>query len=717
MKLKNKKIAFYIAQPHHSKYLFPVSEAVRKEGAEILFFTTSELYPFEGELLKKGYKYKFVSDYADEETVQQIRRVSNKFYDEWIRLIFHWDGIRHWPLCTQDRLFMSRIEEYICLERMARIEKPDMFVALHEINPWGKEIGHVAAKYGIPYVTLQEGDYYADILNFCVHTEYSTVNLLWGESTVQHLEKFRCSPDKMVIVGNMYLDEVMNKYSTSSMRKTIRDELGIKQGKKVLAFLLGFDWALINRKEIWQALCHGLVGDELVCIFKWHTLVPVVEFNKIETLIKEIMPAAIVLYTYDPYKILSIANYCVVLGRSTIALEAVAWKKPLLEVQSLHAEGHGYGGDTYYSTLGIAQLVSPLGNWEKLFSTIKKGIPEGMQENVDRYVRRAFYKLDGKAIERAASVISFILETREGGPSTPLRDRLRIDTAHRPVPERSRREGRVSFIIPSGNDPEVLLSSLTSLSEGVAFPDWETIIVVNDGAIKHLLAGISGDVKIIDASTSLSDRSRSLSGVEGNNLSQLFNKGAEASSGEFLVFMMPGIVYLKGEGLIEAMRDGAAGMPIKNADMTPYCLGIGFNFNSTPFFMTAPSTPLRDLPSTSTTGRSLSEVEGRDAVGGGLIGMHRRVFESVGGFDEGIANHLIEADICLAAKDKGYSVSYLPDCLGVVYKNEAAGHWQEAKGNDYDNGWKRRVRFFAKWCGKLPKDDDIIKFLGDWMKV
>jgi GT2 family glycosyltransferase len=51
-----------------------------------------------------------------------------------------------------------------------------------------------------------------------------------------------------------------------------------------------------------------------------------------------------------------------------------------------------------------------------------------------------------------------------------------------------------------------------------------------------------------------------------------------------------------------------------------------------------------------------------------LIGIHREVFESIGGFDEGIANHLIEADICLSAKDKGYPVKYLPDCLGFVYK-------------------------------------------------
>lgn len=688
MGLKNKKIAFYIAQPHHAKYLFPVAEAAGKAGAEILFFTTSELYPFESEMLKKGYKYKFVSEYADEETLQQIRRASNEFYDEWIRLIFHWDAIRHWPLATQDRLFMSRVDEYICLDRMTRIEKPDMFVALHEVNPWGKEIGHTAAKYGIPYVTMQEGDYYAPSLNTSVHTEYSTADLLWGEATVQFLEKCRCAADKMVTVGNVYLDGVINNYSTSSARKTIREELGIKPGRKVLAFLLGYDWAVIRKKEIWRSVCRGLDENELVCIFKWHTLVPVTEFKKIEALIKEIMPAAIVLYKYDPYKILSIANYCVILGRSTVAVEALAWKKPLFEIPSLELEGYCYGSDTYYSKAGIAQLISPCGNWEKLFSTIKEGIPAGIQENVDKYLRQVFYKVDGKAIERAVGVMSFILEAKEA--------RNKGQEA-RGKEQGARSKGvkdRVSFIIPSGNDSEALLASLTSLSEGVKITDWETVIVVNDAAIKELLAGISGDVKVVES--------------EGANLSRLYNEGAEASSGEFLVFMTPGMVYLNGEGLIEAMRDGIAGMPIKNADMTPYCLGIGFDYNYTPFFIKEEVAQNAEIRTQNVR---------RDAVGGGLLGINRDAFAAVGGFDEGLANHLMEADLCLAAGNNGYSVSYLPGCLGVVYKKEASDYWQKAWAKDYDVEWKSKIRFFAKWWGKLPKDDDIIKFLGDWMKV
>ena len=695
MGLKNKKIAFYIAQPHHAKYMFPLAEAARAKGAQILFFTSSEMYPFEIELIKNNYKYVFASDYSDEETALKIRRATNTFCDEWIPLIFQWGGIRHWPLATQNRLIISRIEEYICIERMTRIESPDMFVALHEVNPWGKEIGHIAAKYGIPYVTLQEGDYYVDSVANAVHTEYSTAALLWGDTTVQYLEKHRCSVDKMVTVGNLFLDGIMNKYSSSSARKTIREELGIKPGKKVLVFLLGYDWAWVKIKEIWQAVCRGLVEEELVCIFKWHAFVPVNEFQKIELLIKEIMPAAIVLQTYDPYKIISIANYCVILGRSTIALEALAWKKPLFEVESGQVDGYAYGGETYYAKGGLAQIISPLGNWEVLFSTMKKGLPAAIVENVDQFVKQALYKLDGRVLERAVDVMSFILETKDHG-STPLTDSGSTSPRSLSGVER----GRVSFIIPSGSDAEALLSSLTSLSEGVKFPDWETVIVVNDSVIKEMLAGISGDLKVIES--------------EGDNLSQLYNRGAEASSGEFLIFMTPGIVYLTGDGLIEAMRAGVAGMPVRNADMTPYCLGIGYDFNYSPYF-------IKEDGSTSLTDRSssLSGVEGskRDAVGGGLIGINREAFTAIGGFDEGIANHLIEADICLAAKNNGCSISYLTNCLGVVYKSEAAGYWQKVKDKDYDNEWKRRIRFFAKWCGKLPKDDNIIKFLGDWLKV
>jgi hypothetical protein len=218
---------------------------------------------------------------------------------------------------------------------MTRAEKPDMFVALHELNPWGKEVGHVAAKYGIPFITLQEGDYYTDDLNFAVHTEYSTVNLLWGESTVQHLEKYRCSTDKMIITGNWYLDDIIKKYSNASMSRTIRNELGIKQDRKVLALLVGSEWAKIKDKEIWRSLCKGLDKDELICVFKWHTMLDVNNFKLIAAVIKEIMPSTIVVFTYDPYKILSIADYCVVLGRTTLAIEALAWQRPLFEVPDI----------------------------------------------------------------------------------------------------------------------------------------------------------------------------------------------------------------------------------------------------------------------------------------------------------------------------------------------------------------------------------------------
>ncbi|WDT80191.1 MAG: hypothetical protein MPW14_24380 [Candidatus Manganitrophus sp.] len=103
--------------------------------------------------------------------------------------------------------------------------------------------------------------------------------------------------------------------------------------------------------------------------------------------------------------------------------------------------------------------------------------------------------------------------------------------------------------------------------------------------------------------------------------------------------MKPGVLYIKGVGLPDAILDGVAGAPIRNVDMTPYCLGMAFDFNGAPYRITT-ETPANE------------EFQNPEFVGGGMIGVARGLFESIGGFDEGIANHLAEVDFCLSAKRK-----------------------------------------------------------------
>jgi hypothetical protein len=696
MKLKGKKIACFVALPHHTRFLLPLAEASKKYGANVIFFLTMSDYPFERDLVKNKVAYKYLNNYTNDEGREKIEKSYDMFMEQWVKKCFAWDGFRHWSLLEQERLLSTCFEEYFCLEEFIKREKPDIFLALHERNRWGKLIGHLSNKYGIPFITMQEGDYHESRLSFSAHTEYSTADLLWGEATMNMLVSHKCSADKIVLVGNTHLDNAKKTYSEPDRKKQIKSELKIPEGKKVLLFLVDLEWGAIIDGITWEKFLDGL-SDDIVAVFKWHPNIMRGSYLKIEERIKERAPSAVVLYTYDPYALLSIADYCVTLGKTTLALEAVAFGKPLFAIPSRD------GTKDYYVQMGVAESVFPPGNWKSLYETIKNGVPEHVNKNVEEYLRQSFYRLDGKAVERGLGVISHILECRQNRRQK-TEDRRQTEF----------QKGRVSYIIPSGNDPEALLSTLTSLSQNVKHPDWETVIAVNDAHIKEMLSGISGDIRIVDS--------------QGDNLSLLYNKGAEASTGEYLIFIKPGIVYFKDEGLLDTLKGGVAGIPLRNPDMTPYCLGIGFDFNFSPYM-------IKEAVSSQQSAVSSTPA----CVGGGLIGIHRGVFESIGGFDEGIANHLTETDVCLSAKDKGYSVKYLPDCLGFVFKEtfaEGSGvKGQGSKGTvpdlrteqggvvesglspSRDDEWKRRIRFFAKWWGKLPKDDDYIKFAGNLLKV
>ncbi|HKN18605.1 MAG TPA: hypothetical protein VJW95_02315, partial [Dissulfurispiraceae bacterium] len=526
-------------------------------------------------------------------------------------------------------------------------------------------------KNKIPLVTFQEGDYYTAQIGNSMHTEYSTANLLWGQVTKERLARYNCSVDKMFPVGNTHIDGAIKEYASSEVRNAIRKELVLPSDKKIILFMVGVKYGAIIEKDVWERLLQGLkrIEDDAVLIFKWHPNVIRSTIEQIKEVFREINPGVIIFDTGDPYKLISVSDYCVALGQTTLNVEALAFGKPLFSIPD---------PDLTYDYLvdkGVAQSAYPPGNWAGLFSTMASGVPSDIQACLGKFLADNYYRLDGKSAERVIGVMSYILDVRRSREK---------DTAVLP---KEFSAGKVSFIIPSGNDPEALLATLKSLPQNVKHRDWEVIVVVSDLCVKETLSAITGGVSIIAA--------------EGN-LAHLYNTGAEISSGEYLVFIRPGIVYFKDEGMGHAMKEGIAGVPIKNPDLTPYCLGIGFDFNFTPYFIKEASAPHAERPA--------SDIY-RDAVGGGLIGMHRSIFESVRGFDEGAANHLIEADICLKAKEADIPIIYMPDCLAFNYKETFFGE------DLSDENWKNRVRFFAKWVGALPKDDDFLSQAGDIMKV
>ena len=661
MSFKGKKIAGFLAFPHHTRFFMPIRDEIRKHKGDIIFVTPLSDYPYELDMMKRNLWYRHFTDYMTDDVANRINTALSELFERWSAVCFKWKGFRRWPLFKETWIFKEFIEEYFCMEKFMEVERPDLFLIHHECGRWGKIIGHLCYKNKIPLVTFQEGDYYTGQIGNAMHTEYATANLLWGNVTKERLARYKCSVDKMFPVGNTHIDGAIKEYSSSEVRNAIRKELAIPSDKKIVLFLVGVIYGSVIKKDVWEGLLHGLdrIEDSAVLIFKWHPNVYKSAIEQIKEIFREINPAVIILDTYDPYKLIAISDYCVALGLTTLNIEALAFGKPLFSIPDPDLT------DDYLVNKGVAQSAYPLGNWASLFSTMESGVPSDIQARLGKFLADNFYNLDGKSVERVLGVMSYILDVKGS------REKGRVAL------QKEFSAGKVSFIIPSGNDPEALLATLTSLPQNVKHRDWEVVIVVNDIGVKEALSAITGGVSIIAA--------------EGN-LAHLYNTGAQISSGEYLVFIRPGIVYFKDEGVAGAMKDGIAGIAIKNRDLTPYCLGIGFDFNFTPYFIK----------------EDLTLKAYRDAVGGGLIGMHRSIFESVRKFDDGIANHLIEPDICLKAKELNIPIRYLPDCLAFNYKETFFGE------DISDENWKNRVKFFAKWVGVLPKDDDFLRHARDF---
>lgn len=650
MSLRGKKICCFVALPHHSRFMWPVMEEARKAGAKTLFFTTLADYPFERDVLKRGVDCRLLQSYARPETRRKIAETTRDFFVQWQERIFEWDGLKHWPMVLQSSLLAAGFEEYHCLDEFMREEKPDLLLALHERNRWGKLLGHMARKYGVAYLTLQEGDYYEDRLSFCAHTEYTSALMLWGEDTASRLERHGAARNKMVLIGNTHLAQVGEDQFSAKQKQITRKELGIAKDKKVVLFLVGLQWGVVKNMALWENLLEGL-GDDVVKIFKWHPKVSAQSFRKdyLERF-KERFPSCILTQNYEPYRLLAVADYCVALGKTTLGVEALSFGRPLFSRPGLDGE------PDHYVKQGIAQSVAS--GWESLYRTIAEGVPADIQTNVDAFLERFFFGLNRAAAPRARQVMEVLLTDDYPAAVTPSSPDAVV-------------AGKVSFIIPGGQDGEALLATIVSLAEKVSLPDWEAVVVINDPAMREVLAQVEGDLVIVEA--------------EGDYLGELYNRGAEAARGETLIFMRPGVLYYKDDALVEAAARGVAGIPIRHSDMTAYCLGIHYNFNSDPCFITREGLPVQ-------------------AVGGGLLAVSRRHFEQAGGFDPNIANHLVEADFCRAATRSGADLQFREGGLALQLRET---FYDRDRG---EAAWPRRVRFFAKWRGELPKDEDFIEF-------
>ena len=667
--LCGKKALCFIALPHHNRFLLPIMQALSSRGMEVVYITAAAEAAFEITLNQAGLPYRHALDYVTPDVGKRVAAAFRTLRPIWQEKVLASPALQAVPLPIQDKVIRAAVENVYCFERMLEVEKPHLLFALHELNPWGKILGYLSHVHRVPYITLQEGLYYASTYYYRFHTDYSTACVVWGEATRQVLLAAGCSADKIFALGNVGLWEARQKATGQEAVAATRTTLGIGPDKKVILFLMSH--ANYRSFEPSRFLRWLQARGDVVAIFKWH---PVTSTEIIERALVHLhgLPSIISLHSFDTYALLGISDVCVTVGNSTTGIEALVFGKPLIEVR---LPDHHYS----FAAQGVAEQAQGFEDiGEKVEAIFTHGLPPERQERVAQYLAHHFAFQDDKTVERIVAMAAEMLTTRAAPAPSPLPCNLPPVTSH----------SRPSFplcslILPVDDTP---LEHVVATLQGIAShapPELFDILIVNVAAnprTHRLLSSLDGDVRVLD-------------GEPGWSFSACCNRAAIEARGQYLVFLKPGFLPRPGwlEGLLTAADEdsvGVVGGRVLNANGLLWQVGVAFDVNHTPFAL------YRLLPPEFVGAQKQREFR---AVQLPFL-VSRRQFCRLGGFDISLVNRFEDIDLCLRIREAGLRVLYTPRSTIL----RATASWEPPPHQDHTN----RVRFYARWTGSLWQDDD-----------
>ena len=660
MNFEGKKAFCFLALKHHSRFLLPITRTLEGLGMTIKYLTAPAEMPFELTLQDEGLPYSHTQTYANARVAREIDVAYRKVRALWKEKLLQSPVLHHFTLPIQDKILRMHVDNFYLFRRMFEVEKPDLVLALHELNSWGKMLGYLSHEFQVPLLTLQEGLYYAPAAVYRFHTEFSSACLVWGEATREVLVRSGGSSDKIFVVGNTHLQSVIAKETGRAAMSRTRKELNIGKGKKIITLLmagLGYDKSFAFPQEI---LDWVRANPDLVLICKWH---PVTNKLAIEEIVRALGTVTNIrmLQQFDTYRLLAVSDVCVVFGNSTTGLEALAFGKPLIEIQMSGLE-YSFGRQ------GVADSVTSLAELPAAVGRVLEGlVAEDRGRRVEQYLRSNLHRLDGKSVDRCVEAAESMLSARASRDRTNVH--LRLSTEE---------ESLCSIVIPlhsAAAAPATLLGVAENTPANLSYECLiSTTLSPHDRG--EFINSLGGDVSVLQ--------------FDQATLGSLYNRAASRATGRYLCFLTPDWVPQKDwlDTLVEQLENDpevgiVGGMALFPDGLLAHA-GIAVDANLTPVYL------YRRLPATfpgAHRGRQMRAVSG-------CLLVRREAFLATGGFDEVYQSGWAELDFCFQAGRKGWKVAYTPESLFVCLRS-----------TDQDNA-ADRLRFFAKWVGYLSPDQE-----------
>jgi GT2 family glycosyltransferase len=223
----------------------------------------------------------------------------------------------------------------------------------------------------------------------------------------------------------------------------------------------------------------------------------------------------------------------------------------------------------------------------------------------------------------------------------------------------------VSIIVPFRDQPDFLVSAVESITRLTTYQSYEILLVNNQSVLSETFAVLEG--------LSKDQRVRIIDFPEPFNYSRANNQAVNQAKGDFLVFLNND-VQLISPGWLEELVGfaaqpgiGAVGGLLYYGDGTIQHAGVVIGMQGLAGHLFAGENPLF-LPQP-----WVRHVRNVSAVTGACMCMSRRVFDDIGGFDEGFHITGSDVDICLRLLKDGRRNLVVPSVELFHYEKQTRG--------------------------------------------
>lgn len=510
---KEKKITAYIALKHHTRFIVPIMEKLAAKGAIVNYLVAQAERSQEITAIETGLKYNHIFDFLKDSDRDQTHEIYLDLRDHFGKALVTDVAFSLAVQTVLDKTLSTSAQEYIAFKNYFDFYKPDLCLALHEVNRWGKMFSFHAKKAGVPFITLQEGLLTAASanLNFQMtgHVQNSTFCFVWGENSRKKLISFEAPEDRVIPVGNTHLSDEIKTLEKKKIRQKKRKEYGCE--KKFIALLLfSSDLPPLNEAlPIFQVVQNN---PDIKLFTKFH---PATTRLKIDTWLKSLSEEFKknihpVHGEENIYHLMAASDLCILSEGSTTGLEALALKKPLVLLQlktpviyksNLVEEKAAIG----LTPEALADALAGKTDFESLMD----------QAGVHQYLEKEIFK-SKNSIEYTAGILKSVVDANLSANPSPL---ISNESC----------EHDWSIVLPVSQTPENFLSLLEKISILSGDETYEVLLIrpekVSD-AFKLIFDSLEGNLTWFTADSPTA-------------LPEMMNQAAMAAKGRRLVFMSP----------------------------------------------------------------------------------------------------------------------------------------------------------------------------------